>query len=116
VALGKLPRKAIYKYRVTYVHVQRADKAQGVADMTNNLRYDAFQAMAKKINSRANRHVAQDIIGSAYDNANATVYSEKSVTEREWDSIFTGSIGELLSTGEYNHHVVAFFTTRGITY
>jgi hypothetical protein len=33
VALGKLPRKAIYKDRVTYVHVQRADKAQGVADM-----------------------------------------------------------------------------------
>jgi hypothetical protein len=84
--------------------------------MTNSLRYDAFQVMAKKIKSRTNRCIAQDIIGSAYDNANATVHIEKSVTEREWDSIFTGTIGELLSTGEYNHQVVAFFTTRGITY
>ena len=39
--------------------------------MTNNLRYDAFLAMAKKIKSNDNRYVAQDIIGSAYDNANA---------------------------------------------
>ena len=84
--------------------------------MTNNLRYDAFLAMAKKIKSNDNRYVAQDIIGSAYDNANATVYIEKGVTECQWDSIFTGTIGELLSTGEYNHQVVAFFTTRGITY
>jgi hypothetical protein len=84
--------------------------------MTNNLRYDAFQAMARKIKSRANRYAVQDIIGSAYDNANATVYIETDVTERQWDSIFTGSIGVLLSTGEYNQQVVAFFTTRGITY
>jgi hypothetical protein len=85
-------------------------------NMTNNLRYDAFQAMARKIKSRANRYAVQDIIGSAYDNANATVSTETAVTERQWDSIFTGSIGVLLSTGEYNHQVVAFFTTRGITY
>jgi hypothetical protein len=84
--------------------------------MTNNLRYDAFQAMARKIKSRANRYAAQDIIGSAYDNANATVSIETAVTERQWDSIFTGSIGVLLSTGEHNQQVVAFFTTRGITY
>jgi hypothetical protein len=84
--------------------------------MTNSLKYDAFQVMAKKIKSNSNRYIVQDIIGSAYDNANATVYIEKGVTESQWDSIFTGSIGELLSTGEYNHQVVAFFTTRGITY
>jgi hypothetical protein len=30
--------------------------------------------------------------------------------------MFTATIGSQLSSGQYNRHVVAFFTTRGITY
>ena len=32
------------------------------------------------------------------------------------DRIFIGSVGVLLSTGDYNRHVVGFFTRRGISF
>jgi len=79
-------------------------------------KYDALTAAAKKITSAANRYTILDLIGSGHDNANATIYDEKAQPASEWDNMFTGSIGALLSTGEYNRHVVSFFTTRGITF
>jgi hypothetical protein len=55
------------------------------------------------------------IIDSARINANDTVRDER-LPLSDWDYMFTATIGSQLSTGQYNRHVVAFFTTRGITY
>ena len=80
-----------------------------------NQRYEAFTAAAAKISSRANRTEVSNIIDSAWDNAYSTL-KEQPDTEMTWDQLFTATIGSLLSCNPYNRHVVAFFTSRGITY
>lgn len=83
--------------------------------MTHDRRYDALNADAAKIKSRDNRMAVDAIIDSARINANDTVRDER-LPLSDWDYMFTATIGSQLSSGQYNRHVVAFFTTRGITF
>jgi hypothetical protein len=83
--------------------------------MTHDRRYDAFNADAAKIKSRDNRLAVDAIIDSARINANDTVRDEH-LALSEWDRVFTGTLEGILADGGHNRHVIAFFTTRGITF
>jgi len=61
----------------------------------------------------ANAQAIQYILEQAELNATQTM-NEK--TDLTWDQLFYGSVGSMLSMGDYNRHVVAFFHFRGITY
>lgn len=82
----------------------------------SNLRFDALMAAAGKIRSIPNRVDAYHIIDEAAANADYTIHAEKAAPESDWDRLFTGSIGVLLSHGDYSRHVVSFFATRGISF
>ena len=77
--------------------------------------YETLLNDCKKITSRENQSLVDYIIDSARINADDTII-EGNAPESEWDRLFIGTIGSQLSTGEYNHHVVKFFTKRGINY
>lgn len=81
-----------------------------------NNRYTALTADCAKIASRANREAVDYIIDAARINANDTVHAEKAQPESAWDSIFTGTIASILCDGGHDRHVVAFFTSRGISF
>ena len=83
--------------------------------MKNKTNYYKLLDDCKKINSTKNRYTVDYIIDSARINADDTIL-EGNATESEWDRMFIGTIGSQLSTGEYNHNVVKFFTSRGIEY
>lgn len=83
--------------------------------MTHDRRYDTLLADCRKIESRINRDAVDEIIDSARINANDTVRDEK-LSLNDWDSMFTATLASILSEGGRNHHVVAFFTKRGITF
>ena len=77
--------------------------------------YATLLAECKKIVSQKNRYLVDYIIDSARINADDTIL-EGNATESDWERLFIGTIGSQLSTGEYDRHVVGFFTKRGITY
>jgi hypothetical protein len=77
--------------------------------------YETLLNDCKKITSRENQSLVDYIIDSARINADDTII-EGNASESEWDRLFIGTIGSQLSTGEYNHHVVKFFTKRNINY
>lgn len=83
--------------------------------MTHDRRYDALNADASKIKSRDNRNAVDAIIDSARINANDTVRDER-LPLSAWDNMFTNTLASILSDAGHNRHVVAFFTTRGITF
>lgn len=83
--------------------------------MTHDRRYDALNTDAAKIKSRDNRLAVDAIIDSARINANDTVRDEH-LPLSDWDNMFTNTLASILSDGGHNRHVVAFFTTRGITF
>jgi len=83
--------------------------------MTHDSRYNAFNSAASKIKSRDNRLAVDEIIDSARINANDTIRDER-LPLSDWDHMFTATIGSILSEGRHNRHVVAFFTSRGISY
>lgn len=83
--------------------------------MTHDRRYDALNADASKIKSRDNRNAVDAIIDSARINANDTVRDEH-LPLSDWDNMFTNTLASILSDAGHNRHVVAFFTTRGITF
>ena len=83
--------------------------------MTHDRRYDTLNADAAKIKSRDNRLAVDAIIDSARINANDTVRDER-MDLSAWDGMFTATLASILSEGGHNRHVVAFFTTRGITF
>jgi len=83
--------------------------------MTHDRRYDKLIADCSNIESRSNRLAVDEIIDSARINANDTVRDEK-LDLAEWDRLFTATLAGILSEGGRNHHVVAFFTKRGITF
>jgi hypothetical protein len=83
--------------------------------MKNETNYYKLLDDCKKINNQENRYAVDYIIDSARINADDTII-EGNATESDWDRLFVGTIGSQLSTGEYNHHVVKFFTNRGIEY
>jgi hypothetical protein len=83
--------------------------------MTHDRRYDKLLADCSKIESRDNRLAVDEIIDSARINANDTVRDEK-LPLADWDRFFTATLASILSEGGHNHHAVAFFTKRGITF
>jgi hypothetical protein len=82
----------------------------------NHPRYHALKADCERVRSSANRCWIDYIIEEAAENASFTIQVEKAAPADQWDSLFTGSIGVLLSGGEYNKRVRVFFAVRGITY
>lgn len=78
-------------------------------------RYTALLADCSKIKSRDNRRAVDEILDSARINANDTVRDEH-LPESEWDRRFVGTLEGILADGGHTHHVVAFFTARGITF
>jgi hypothetical protein len=78
--------------------------------------FDTLIAAAAKIKSFDNRKAVTYILNQAFGNADSTVFEEKAAPASDWDCIFVGSIGVILSGNEYNRYVVSFFTTRGINY
>jgi hypothetical protein len=64
---------------------------------------------------RHDRRAVDDIIDSARINANDTVRDER-LALTDWDRVFAGTLAGILGDGGHNRHVVAFFTTRGITF
>ena len=83
--------------------------------MKNETNYYKLLDDCKKIASRENRDAVDYIIDSARINAEDTIL-EGNATESDWDRMFIGTIGSQLSTGEYNRHVLGFFTKRGVEY
>jgi hypothetical protein len=83
--------------------------------MTHDHRYTALLAACDKIKSRDNRLAVDNIIDSARINANDTIRDER-LPLSDWDSMFTSTLASILSDGGHNRHVVAFFTTCGISY
>lgn len=83
--------------------------------MRNETNYYKLLDDCRNIKSRENRYTVDYIIDCGRVNADDTIL-EGNATESEWDRLFIGTIGSKLSTGEYNHHVVKFFTSRGIEY
>ena len=83
--------------------------------MTYDRRLTVLLADCVKIESRNNRDTVDEIIDSARVNADDTVRDER-LPEADWDKFFTATLGTILSEGRHNHHVVAFFTKRGITF
>lgn len=71
---------------------------------------------SKSIQSMKNRDLVKHIISAARANANDTLAQNKDLPDTDWDRMFCGSIGVLLCTGEYDRHVIGFFTRRGITW
>ena len=82
--------------------------------MYDKLYTDLNNACAK-IKSRDNRWAVDAIIDSARINANDTISDDKR-PESDWDYFFKATLASILSDGGHNRHVVAFFTTRGISY
>ena len=70
-------------------------------------------AACKKLKNAANRAAVEYIINCGEVNASDTVARSD---ESEWERIAIGTIGSMLSSGEYNHHVTRFFESRGISY
>ena len=82
--------------------------------MTSN-RIDSLYADSRKL-TNANRDAVQYIINCGEVNASDTIRDDSTVTANDYESIVIATIADCLSTGEYNHHVVAFFTSRNINY
>ena len=83
--------------------------------MTHDRRYTGLLTACDKIKSRDNRNAVDNIIDSARINANDTIRDER-LPLSDWDNMFTSTLASILSDGGHNRHVVAFFTTRGITF
>lgn len=81
-----------------------------------NERYETLVKEAHKIKSEANRWAVQNIIYSADDNAGQSISDDKDRTAADYDWIFAGSIGSILSTGEHSAQICKWFETRGISY
>jgi hypothetical protein len=77
--------------------------------------YETLLADCKKITSQKNHYDVDAIIDNARVNADDTI-RDGDAPESDWGYLFTATIGSQLSTGEYDRHVVGFFTKRGITY
>ena len=82
----------------------------------NRSRYDALKAACERVRHSGNRCWIDYIIEEAAENASFTIEVEKAASADQWDRLFTGSIGSMLSTGSYDKRVRVFFATRGITY
>ena len=77
--------------------------------------YETLLTDCKKITSQKSRYDVDAIIDNARVNADDTI-RDGDAPESDWGYLFTATIGSQLSTGEYDHHVVGFFTKRGITF
>ena len=77
--------------------------------------YETLLTECKKVVSQVNRYDIDAIIDNARVNADDTI-NDGDAPESDWEYMFTATIGSQLSTGEYNHNVVGFFTKRGITF
>lgn len=55
------------------------------------------------------------VLKQAAINADHTIRDEHLPPE-DWEAHFIGTLGTILSDGTHNHHVVNFFTRRGIKY
>lgn len=77
-------------------------------------RYKVLSADAARLKTKALRDTAENLIESGRVNADETVHVEKAATEEQWDTIFEGSIGSLLSTGEYGRPALNWFNKRSI--
>ena len=77
--------------------------------------YETLLTDCKKITSQKSRYDVDAIIDNARVNADDTI-RDGDAPESDWEYLFTATIGSQLSTGEYDRHVVGFFTKRGITF
>ena len=73
---------------------------------------EELYADCKKLKNAANRMAVEYIINCGEVNAGDTVAR----SDESWERIATDTIGSMLSSGEYNHHVTRFFESRGISY
>ena len=77
---------------------------------------DALFAASNKIKTLANRNSVQYIINCGEVNAADTIRDDKDRTEADYEWLAMDTIASCLSSGEYNRYVVAFFTSRGVSY
>lgn len=77
--------------------------------------YHALCKDAGKLRGAELRADVEQLIDSAYTNANDTIYVEKAAHSKEWDRIFTGSLGGLLTERGVDPRTIAWFAKRGIT-
>ena len=77
---------------------------------------EALFTASNKIKTRTNRDAIQYIINCGEVNAADTIRDDKERTQNDYEWLAISTIGSCLSTGEYNRHVVKFFTDRGIKY
>jgi hypothetical protein len=79
-------------------------------------RIDQLFAASTKIKTQSNRDSVQYIINCGEVNAADTIRDDKERTQDDYEWLAIATIASCLSTGEYNRHVVKFFTDRGIAY
>lgn len=77
---------------------------------------EALFAASNKIKTQSNRDSVQYIINCGEVNAADTIRDDKERTQEDYEWLAVETIASCLSTGEYNRHVVKFFTSRGIAY
>lgn len=82
----------------------------------NSKRIDSLFADSRKIQSRANRDAVQYIINCGEVNAADTIRDDKDRAESDFEWLAIETIASCLSSGEYGHHVINFFTSRGVKY
>jgi hypothetical protein len=82
----------------------------------NSAKINKLYEDSRDIKNTANRWAVQAIINSGEVNAADTINDDKDRTEADYEWLAIATIESCLASGEHNHHVVGFFTRRGITY
>jgi len=82
----------------------------------NSKKIDSLFEASRKLSNLANRNAVQYIINCGEVNAADTIRDDKDRTEADYEWLAIETIASCLSGGEYNRYVVAFFTSRGISY
>ena len=85
---------------------------QHTPEINMSKKIEELSAACKKLKNAANRTAVEYIINCGEVNASDTVAR----SDESWERIATDTIGSMLSSGEYNHHVARFFESRGISY